>query len=338
MNIVELKKVIEVLKKYKLEDSIEDINIWLMRLTKKQVENLIALNEFSAKKLESHKDILLYPKLLNSDNYIYDINLIIKAKTKEHQDALKEVATDVDSLSSEYHQNDMKLISKAKSPIYLEALKEAATSINSLRSEFHEVDMKLIFNAKTESIAESLAWLCTNYDFSNSNNYEEVMSLLAKIYNENIQSALCIAAVLSFKGKYHKQDMRLIAKAKTEDIAFGLKEVATDKNSLISGHHDKDMLLISNSSTSKVCECLSDLACNTHSLNSIYHRDNMKKIANAKSDEEVTMIYNNIILELELLAKETLDDIYDKALSFCDGDLNKNIDKEIFLYRKKHRN
>ena len=73
MNINELEKIIKQIKKYELEDDIENIDVWLKELNKKQIKNFISLEVYPLKPRENLKSLLVNAKALNGDYYLEDM-------------------------------------------------------------------------------------------------------------------------------------------------------------------------------------------------------------------------------------------------------------------------
>ena len=156
MNINELEKIIKQIKKYELEDDIENIDVWLKELNKKQIKNFISLEVYPLKPRENLKSLLVNAKALNGDYYLEDIKLINDAKSKRIADCLVYVAGDRYSLKSKHHREDMILISNAKSDKIAWYLEIIAKNKYLLKSKYHREDMKRLANAKNDKDANEI--------------------------------------------------------------------------------------------------------------------------------------------------------------------------------------
>lgn len=70
MNILDLEKVIIILKKYDLLDNIDNFNKWFFRLNEKRMNNLLSIYNMNLNKVLKHKGILVNLDFLNSPYYI----------------------------------------------------------------------------------------------------------------------------------------------------------------------------------------------------------------------------------------------------------------------------
>ena len=156
MNINELEKIIKQIKKYELEDDIENIDVWLKELNKKQIKNFISLEVYPLKPRENLKSLLVNAKALNGDYYLEDIKLINDAKSKRIADCLVYVAGDRYSLKSKHHREDMILISNAKSDKIAWYLEIIAKNKYLLKSKYHREYMKRLANAKNDKDANEI--------------------------------------------------------------------------------------------------------------------------------------------------------------------------------------
>ena len=313
MNITELEKITEQIKRYQLEDEIGRIETWLRKLNKKQIKNFISLDIYPLNKISEFKFLLVNQEVLNSDYYLEDMMFVNNAKSDVIAGYLINVAVNGYSLGSKHHKEDMKLIANAKSDYIAKCLNRVAMDKNSLESKHHKEDMELISNARSNDIA-----ICLRNVAMDKN---------------------------SLESKYHKEDMNLIANItiKTILIARYSQELACNKNSLESKYHKEDMKLISSAKSGTIAGYLIDVACNNNLLKSEHHIEDMKRLLDAKDDCDAKEIYNNIIKQYEVQNKkeesnyvtfqEKIDAIHQNAVEYTDGDTTKELDDSVFTLK-----
>lgn len=187
MNLEELEKIIEKIKKYDLIKYLntDDILQWLSTLNKTQINNLLSLNIELTKYLKKNNKVLL--DLLNSDYYIHDIELIAKCESEKISSFLVEVASDEDSLTSPYHINDMELIADAESIEMGEDLCYTATSKSSLNSSHHLKDMEAIFYTENEDTIDDEQFKETDEQFEEANNNFDTIELLEELDTPEVE-------------------------------------------------------------------------------------------------------------------------------------------------------
>ena len=191
----------------------------------------------------------------------------------------------------------------------LQVLKRFLIDLEALNGNYYLEDIKLINDSNiSDEIAYSLMAVATNKD--------------------------------SLESKHHREDMKLIADAKSDNTSRRLNETAICKNSLESKYHREDMELISKAKIGVITSCLSYVACNNNSLKSDYHREDMKRLANAKDDKDANEIYDNIIKQYEVKNKkdyvtfqEKIDAIHQNAVEYTDGDTTKELDDSVFTLK-----
>lgn len=140
MNILDLEKVIIILKKYDLLDNIDNFNKCFFRLNEKRINNLLSIYNMNLNKVLKHKGILVNLDFLNSPYYIEDIKIMEESKNDDILGCLIDVALEKDSYINEYHTEDMKKISNSNNydAKYLSII---ATDYKSLISGKHKEDM-----------------------------------------------------------------------------------------------------------------------------------------------------------------------------------------------------
>ena len=255
------KKILEQIKKYNLAsnfNNIEELNDWVLRLNKEQIQNLLSVDvQFE----NTFEHILCYKKflLLNNEYFQHYVKCYAKADTDVKFKELEET-TKFYRFHNIFIKKDLELIANAKTDAIAKALGTAARHGNSFSREypFHERDMELIANAKTDTIAEELG---------------ESSKLYTTKYLE----------------LYHEGDMELIANAKTDAKAVQLGETARNNDSLKSEYHKKDMEYISNAPNEKV-RLFGVISRNTTSLKSGCHDKDMECIAKADTMEKLKQI------------------------------------------------
>lgn len=256
MNIEELKKIIEQIKRYDLVDVFDnskELEQWLKKLNKKEINNFINLNIDPSKilfmeeilinknllkcndydkrieammKLENGEgcwhlfDRLCSQKFLNSKNYYKDMEMLIKADNLRY--ALWVVDNEV-FINSPYHDEDLKLIVEAEEAIVAESLSITASNKDSINSKYHQKDMELIVKSDYECLQMSNTYpegslnnLAVNKTSLNDNYHLENMQILSKdlIANEFLYNIMTNQFIIS--GENYRAEVDALVNAKSK--------------------------------------------------------------------------------------------------------------------------
>lgn len=171
MNILDLEKIIIILKKYDLLDNIDNFNKWFFKLNKKRMNNLLKIYNISLNNVSSYKSILVNLDFLNNPYYIDDINIMEKSKNSSILNYLIDVALEKDSYTNEYHIEDMNMILNAKNDDIAYYLSLVACNYLSIYNNYHMEDMIKISNAKTSKEALKMSIIATDYKSLVSGNH-----------------------------------------------------------------------------------------------------------------------------------------------------------------------
>lgn len=177
MNILDLEKVIIILKKYDLLDNIDNFNKWFFRLNEKRMNNLLSIYNMNLNKVLKHKGILVNLDFLNSPYYIEDIKIMEESKNDDILGFLIDVALEKDSYTNEYHMEDMNMILNAKDSYTAYYLSLVACNYLSIYNDYHKEDMEKISNANNYD-AKYLSIIATDYKSLISDKHKEDMDNL----------------------------------------------------------------------------------------------------------------------------------------------------------------
>ena len=177
MNILDLEKVIIILKKYDLLDNIDNFNKWFFRLNEKRMNNLLSIYNMNLNKVLKHKGILVDLDFLNSPYYIEDIKIMEESKNDDILGCLIDVALEKDSYTNEYHMEDMNMILNAKDSYTAYYLSLVACNYLSIYNDYHKEDMEKISNANNYD-AKYLSVIATDYKSLISGKHKEDMDNL----------------------------------------------------------------------------------------------------------------------------------------------------------------
>lgn len=177
MNILDLEKVIIILKKYDLLDNIDNFNKWFFRLNEKRINNLLSIYNMNLNKVLKHKGILVNLDFLNSPYYIEDIKIMEESKNDDILGCLIDVALEKDSYINEYHTEDMNMILNAKDSYTAYYLSLVACNYLSIYNNYHKEDMKKISNSNNYD-AKYLSIIATDYKSLISGKHKEDMDNL----------------------------------------------------------------------------------------------------------------------------------------------------------------
>lgn len=177
MNILDLEKVIIILKKYDLLDNIDNFNKWFFRLNEKRINNLLSIYNMNLNKVLKHKGILVNLDFLNSPYYIEDIKIMEESKNDDILGCLIDVALEKDSYINEYHTEDMNMILNAKDSYTAYYLSLVACNYLSIYNDYHKEDMKKISNSNNYD-AKYLSIIATDYKSLISGKHKEDMDNL----------------------------------------------------------------------------------------------------------------------------------------------------------------
>lgn len=177
MNILDLEKVIIILKKYDLLDNIDNFNKWFFRLNEKRMNNLLSIYNMNLNKVLKHKGILVNLDFLNSPYYIDDIKIMEESKNDDILGCLIDVALEKDSYTNEYHTEDMNMILNAKDSYTAYYLSLVACNYLSIYNDYHKEDMKKISNSNNYD-AKYLSIIATDYKSLISGKHKEDMDNL----------------------------------------------------------------------------------------------------------------------------------------------------------------
>ena len=177
MNILDLEKVIIILKKYDLLDNIDNFNKWFFRLNEKRMNNLLSIYNMNLNKVLKHKGILVDLDFLNSPYYIEDIKIMEESKNDDILGYLIDVALEKDSYTNEYHMEDMNMILNAKDSYTAYYLSLVACNYLSIYNDYHKEDMEKISNANNYDV-KYLSIIATDYKSLISGKHKEDMDNL----------------------------------------------------------------------------------------------------------------------------------------------------------------
>lgn len=177
MNILDLEKVVIILKKYDLLDNIDNFNKWFFRLNEKRINNLLSIYNMNLNKVLKHKGILVNLDFLNSPYYIEDIKIMEESKNDDILGCLIDVALEKDSYINEYHTEDMNMILNAKDSYTAYYLSLVACNYLSIYNDYHKEDMKKISNSNNYD-AKYLSIIATDYKSLISGKHKEDMDNL----------------------------------------------------------------------------------------------------------------------------------------------------------------
>lgn len=177
MNILDLEKVIIILKKYDLLGNIDNFNKWFFRLNEKRINNLLSIYNMNLNKVLKHKGILVNLDFLNSPYYIEDIKIMEESKNDDILGCLIDVALEKDSYINEYHTEDMNMILNAKDSYTAYYLSLVACNYLSIYNDYHKEDMKKISNSNNYD-AKYLSIIATDYKSLISGKHKEDMDNL----------------------------------------------------------------------------------------------------------------------------------------------------------------
>lgn len=177
MNILDLEKVIIILKKYDLLDNIDNFNKWFFRLNEKRINNLLSIYNMNLNKVLKHKGILVNLDFLNSPYYIEDIKIMEESKSDVILGCLIDVALEKDSYINEYHTEDMNMILNAKDSYTAYYLSLVACNYLSIYNDYHKEDMEKISNSNNYD-AKYLSIIATDYKSLISGKHKEDMDNL----------------------------------------------------------------------------------------------------------------------------------------------------------------
>ena len=177
MNILDLEKVIIILKKYDLLDNIDNFNKWFFRLNEKRINNLLSIYNMNLNKVLKHKGILVNLDFLNSPYYIEDIKIMEESKNDDILGCLIGVALEKDSYINEYHTEDMNMILNAKDSYTAYYLSLVACNYLSIYNDYHKEDMEKISNSNNYD-AKYLSIIATDYKSLISGKHKEDMDNL----------------------------------------------------------------------------------------------------------------------------------------------------------------
>lgn len=211
--------VIKKLKRLKLLEYIDDLNLWISSLNDVQINNILSLNNKLVRSLKENKKILVNLDFLNSSYYIEDIHIIGSTISKVNISYLINLSTNNSSLNSKYHISDMNII---KDALYnnCNCLLRVATNIYSLNSAYHTEDMNLIKDEDKIYKAINLCVLATFKPSLDSKNHISDMKLVKNAKSTLKSSNLCFIATneTSIKSKYHSVHMDLVNEISDEKI------------------------------------------------------------------------------------------------------------------------
>lgn len=177
MNILDLEKVIIILKKYDLLGNIDNFNKWFFRLNEKRINNLLSIYNMNLNKVLKHKGILVNLDFLNSPYYIEDIKIMEESKNDDILGCLIDVALEKDSYINEYHTEDMNMILNAKDSYTAYYLSLVACNYLSIYNDYHKEDMEKISNSNNYD-AKYLSIIATDYKSLISGKHKEDMDNL----------------------------------------------------------------------------------------------------------------------------------------------------------------
>ena len=294
MQLSILTNIFDKIEKYGLVDEINDIDKWLISLNDKQIENFCKLDIKPSDNFEVFKYALLDTNLLNSDNYIQDINLINNTKTRSR--ALSLATACRQGVKGKYHNYYVNLVINAKCD-------EAASLVakyfdyhwNLLNNPNHLEDLKLIANADKD-ICKLLYKLSTNKKSLNSKYHYKDMELLSTskgLCGDSLMELLTNENFL--KGRHHIEDIKTFMELENRFKVDFLKKLFKSSNFDCNKYRKKYIDLIINTKNIhqyfyKFC-CITDLAL----LENYYNEKEINMILNAKSDDIALYLTKTII-------------------------------------------
>lgn len=236
----DLKKIISQIKKYDLKEvfnSPEELEGWLSKLSKKQVQNFNSLN-IEPDIIKFPKHLLINDNLLNCNDYTNRVDIMTKLKIGDDCLWLLDNLCSSNFLNSKKYYKDMEMLSKVKNIKYPLCV---ISDDNFIHSKYHDKDLKLIIEAKDiekkddELVAEALVGVAKNADSIKSLYHQKDMELIAKSGSSCLQSvcaypesSLNNLAVneISLNDKYHFENMQILSK--NVNISHLLYKMMTD--------------------------------------------------------------------------------------------------------------
>lgn len=249
MNVVELEKIIEQLKKYDLLEEINNIEVWLSKLNARKIKNLISLNIELSEFLKQKKNKWRLLYLLNSKYYVQDITLINNATNISNQRIfyLFDIAGNSDSRESEFHESDMKLIKNAKSDAIAEYLRDIAWNAKSLVSGYHEKDMELTANAESEILAECLKdviWITQHsvtYELYHESDMELILQSKELVYSQKElgnSTSQIVEQILNKKYNERKETIKDEISLNNVEI---VEQILKNANRYVNGNNEQEL-------------------------------------------------------------------------------------------------
>lgn len=300
MNIEQLKKILNQIKKYNLTSAFKDIdefNNWITKLNAKQIKNFNSLNILPTE-IKFPVILLINNNLLDCDDYNERITAMCELKNGEGCWHLFDRLCSPNFLKSKKYYQDIKTISKATTARYALWVINEDSFIN---SKYHDEDLKLIIEAKDNGkkgdnandwlVAEALATVAGNIDSINSPYHRKDMELISKSGSEYLQTV----------GAYPER---------------GLNKLAINKVSLNDKYHLENMQILFNNRISN--KLLYNLMTNKEIIKGKYYREEIKALNNAKSKVTALAIYYYIVKPDKINNTEYLDYLYNYNLDFCD--------------------
>ena len=114
MNLEQLDKIIKQIKRYGLLGETFDIRDWVISLNNKQTNNFLSLDIELKDNLKNNRSVLMNRALLNSDNYIYDLELINDSDQKTAEYVVALINKNPNHITKDYHRRDIEIIKSVK--------------------------------------------------------------------------------------------------------------------------------------------------------------------------------------------------------------------------------
>ena len=122
----------------------------------KYIENLKLLNEVNDIYVPFYEMLLSNPMFFKSENYNYDLNVLLNTDNKEEFLSLYEFMSDANAINTSSHIKDLNYIRNAKEKEVRETLVALATNPLCLGSPYHEFDMEFVSKLDASQLEELL--------------------------------------------------------------------------------------------------------------------------------------------------------------------------------------
>ena len=277
LNKEDLDKLLEQIKKYKLDSFFKSENEfieWVESLSVKQIKNF---NNIDVEPCGEIACAFLDSYLLNCEDYNEKINTILKLKNvfgiKDYVNHLVSPAF----LASEKFTDEINKLSESYKVIQcgIYSILRIIDNVDFINSPYHDEDFNLILNLMDEN---------NKYDGYRADVLADVAS------NKD-----------SINSKYHREDMKVLASCNFRCLKHrscsmpqvGLNDLATNPDSLNDLYHLSNMRLLSLNPIT--FDCLAKIMINPEVINGKYYREEVTALLNAGSKIKAIAMYYYIV-------------------------------------------